>query len=146
MTEAQQELWDYLELIRRVFSRKRDGFHYTGAADFLLQEGKFYEPVPFPKHIPQGAAKMCYGNAIMLAGLRPGWKYVEGYAHAILPVAHAWNLDEHGQLVDCTWLNTGTAYLGVEFSLERADAATWDGDASILDDWQRKWPIFREKW
>ena len=146
MNEAQVQLHQYLEMIHRAFSKPREGFHYMSCADFLLQEGKWYDPVPFPKHVPQGAAKMCFGNAIMLAGLRPGWKYVEGYANAVIPVHHAWNVDHHGQLVDSTWLNIGTAYFGVEFSVERADEATWDGDASILDDWMREWPIFREKW
>jgi hypothetical protein len=49
-------------------------------------------------------------------------------------------------LVDSTWCNTGLAYIGVEFSIERADDATWNGDGHILGDEYRGYPIFREPW
>lgn len=49
-------------------------------------------------------------------------------------------------LIDNTWLNTGVAYMGVEFSMERADDATWNGDCSILNDYYRRYPLYQKKW
>jgi hypothetical protein len=121
------------------------GLCYTGPEDFVSQHGRVYEIVPFTGR--QGAPLMCYGNAVVEAAMR-GLRYVEGYVVApdgrIIP--HAWNETPDGQLMDTTWCNTGTAYLGVEFSVERGDDATWNGDACVLDDKHRGYPIFTQPW
>lgn len=137
-----------------LFSR---GYHYAGAADFCLREGTNFEAPTSPHPYMQGAPRACFGNAIALAAVH-GLVYVEGYAeNAVvpgLPIHHAWNLDG-GRVVDVTWgaysggacvRPIGTAYLGVAFAVERADEATWDGDASVLDDLHRGWPLYRHKW
>jgi hypothetical protein len=152
--QAKTELLEYLEAIRTLKitnHMKPEGFHYYGAEDFLLQHGKWFDVGPIRKDVKVGAQKQCFGNSIMLAGTRD-WKYIEGYAvapigkYGAFPVHHGWNLDETGALVDSTWMNTGLCYFGVEFSLERADDATWEGDACVLEDWQRHFPIFRKPW
>jgi hypothetical protein len=134
-----------------VLVRTRDqwkevpGLAYRGPADFLLQHGIFY-PVPAHARMPQGAPLTCYGNALAWAAVR-GWPYVEGVAidRLKVPMAHAWNV-ENGELRDTTWMNTGLAYFGVEFCTERADDCAWNGDASVLNDGNRGWPLLRQHW
>ena len=160
---ARQFLRARLEELR---SRGRDlrleGYAYAGAADFILREGQWFEPRPRPPAFERGQPAMCFGNAILLSA-RSGLRYVEGYAlppdsvelvkglrvrvdDADQAVHHAWNLDAEGRLIDTTWKEPGQAYVGVVFSVERADKATWDGDASVLDDYNRDWPLFRQRW
>lgn len=133
------------------------GLAYRGPADFVLRHGESFEPRPLPDEYEYGAPKACYGNAIVLAATR-GLGYVEGYARGPfgLAIPHAWNTDDEGRLIDVTWsaiFDDGvraaipdSAYLGVRFSLGRADDATWNGDGSVLDDWKRRWPLLREPW
>lgn len=124
---------------------KLPGLIYTSPFDFVAQHGRLYEGHWTGKY-DVGRQKMCFGNAIVLAGYY-GLKYVEGFAIAPTGeiILHAWN-DDDGVLVDSTWANTGVMYLGVEFSVERADDATWNGDANILNDEKRNYPVFRERW
>ena len=104
-----------------------------------LSHGKWFLPRTLPRDVRRGAPKQCFANAIIIAAHR-GWRYVEGYALAVIPVQHAWVLDHRGRLCEVTWPTPGRAYLGVEFAVERADDATWTGDASVLDDYKRRWP------
>lgn len=123
---------------------------YRYGWDFVLQHGKFYETIPrYPRSGWCGAERKCFANSVMVATMKPGFKYIEGYAITEIcpfPIHHAWNEDPSGNLIDSTWLNTGTAYCGVEFSVERADEATWDGEASILNDYRRRYPLFKQFW
>lgn len=132
------------------------GFVYDGPHGFVLEHGTAWTgELRMPAGMMAGAPKMCFGNAIT-TGVLEDLRYVEGYAmHAKLPmpVHHAWNLDSDGQVIDVTWsplareLDLGpVAYLGVVFSIERADDATWNGDANVLDDDQRGWPLLRQRW
>jgi hypothetical protein len=143
-----EEITTWLTALRECAGRNHSGLHYAGIGDFLLQHGVWYNPSPYADAVyPQGAPKMCFGNSIILAATR-GLRYVEGYASAPvgLSVHHAWNMDANGLLVDSTWMNTGLAYFGVEFSVERADDATWNGDGCVLNDHLRKHPLFRKPW
>lgn len=149
MTAAEKTLRDLLAYMRDESRAHFRGYHYAGAADFVLQHGTWYDPGPVP--VPErGPARACFGNAISLALKRPGLVYVEGYAlaHDLAhdPILHAWNATGDGQLADITWLNHGYAYLGCTFSIERADDATWYGDGCVLMDAQRDYPIFRAPW
>lgn len=125
------------------------GFEYRGPADFVLRHGRWWPVGPFRRDLPRGPERHCYGTsigAVVLLGLR----YVEGYAvHQAAPddvIPHAWNADEDGRVVDLTWVPHGVAYLGVEFCIERADDASWYGDACVLDDFHRGWPLLRSRW
>jgi len=131
------------------------GLLYTSPYDFVAKHGVEY-PVTGRYEGWRGVQLKCYGNAIA-HGAMYGLKYVEGFAVApgggkpgSLPagsvVLHAWNLDAAGNVYDSTWLNTGLCYVGVEFSVERADDATWNGDACVLNDDHRDYPIFQKPW
>src|SRR4051812_38507006 len=124
------------------------GLVYTSPFDFIAQHGVGYKPVPW--RLPAsavGVQKQCFGNAIANTG-KYQFKYIEGFALAPSGevILHAWNAWPDGELLDATWANTGLCYIGVEFSLERADDATWNGDAHIINDEYRNYPIFQQRW
>ena len=149
MNQARNRLLRALEQIRECMT-KPDGFVYSCSADFIIEHGIWYEPVAYPPDGYRGLPKHCYGNSVF-AGAIYNLKYVEGYAlpgfgGAALPVPHAWNADAQNILLDSTWFNEGSAYLGVEFSLERADDATWSGDACVLNDRHRGFPLLKQRW
>jgi hypothetical protein len=149
---------DYLFNVRQVRSTLLEiaetypllpGLCYTSAFDFVAQHGREYLPTPWKTQPYQrGVQKQCYGNAISLAGQNDLLRYVEGFALApsgeLIP--HGWNATGGGVLIDSTWCNTGLVYYGVEFSVERADDATWNGDAHVLNDENRNYPIFQQRW
>ena len=59
-------------------------------------------------------SKACYRNAANLA-MEHGLRYCEGWAYdGPVPVQHAWNLTDDGFVVDITWRNPATRYVGVE--------------------------------
>lgn len=121
-------------------------FEYRGMADFVIRHGE-----AFPARTLDGlwepmAPKQCFMNAHAMATCFD-LEYAEGFATTGilggLPVHHAWNLDEDGHVIDVTWADELTAkavYLGVRFphSLSRG--------TSVLDDWENRWPILKEKW
>ena len=68
-----------------------------------------------------------------------------------IAVPHAWNLDEDGRVVDITLPDDFVPpyerqYRGVAFSAARAHDCSWNGDASVLDDFNRGYPLLRERW
>jgi hypothetical protein len=130
---------------------RQEGYAYANPFDFLRQHGRWYPPMPLPRGVRRGERHMCYGNALLCAALRD-LTYVEGYAslrlrdQRVAMFLHAWVTDGDGRLYELTWPSPGLAYCGVAFSLERADEATWRGDACILDDHHRGWPLLRSPW
>jgi hypothetical protein len=125
-----------------------DGLVYRSFYGFVLAHGRFYDRKPWTAKYPRMVEKQCFGNAIYLGGLY-GLRYVEGFA--VSPVdgdafLHGWNIDENNLVVDSTWCNTGVLYLGVEFSVERADDASWNGDACVLNDCNRHYPVLQRTW
>lgn len=147
MNAAEQQLKQHLEQwVELKKGRIVNGAAYHGVEDFLLQHGVWYRAEMIPDY--QGAQKACFGNAMLIAMVR-GYRYVEGYALAPkipMPIHHAWNLDKQGRLYDSTWMNTALAYIGVEFSVGRADNAIWFDDATVLDNPRNRFKILREPW
>lgn len=93
-----------------------------------------------------GPIKHCYMNAFMAAVENEGWSYVEGYAHNIIPVPHAWCLDEKGIVVETTWESVGTEYYGVPLSLDwvmrvAAEVGYW---GIFTNDYKRDLVLLRE--
>lgn len=114
------------------------GGHYRNGYDFVVREGRDYLPQPLPPAYPSLSPRSCYFNALLMA-IERGLPYIEGYAIAFRggPVlSHAWNADALDRAIDTTWSGrgAGVAYLGVPFSASRADEATWDEDACVIED------------
>ncbi len=121
-----------------------DELVYNGPHDFVLQHGVEYSPA----YCLPGAPRLCYANAMLYAA-RFGVTYVEGYAQhpkGVMPVPHAWCVDLEGRAVEVTWDTPKGEYLGVEFSVERADDCSWHGDATVIDDYKRGYPLLRQRW
>jgi hypothetical protein len=150
LNKAERQLKWYLEQMRNL---KRSTYPvngevygvYYGMEDFLLQHGVWYRPVGIPPR--QDAPNYCFGNAL-ICSVAYGVPYIEGIGigpRDLVPVHHAWNLDDQGDLADTTWMNTGLAYLGVEFSTGRAsDALRFKN--RVLDNPSDRHKIYKEPW
>lgn len=127
---------------------KRYKLHYRGWADFVIQHGEWFQiPSYIPDGVGHGAEKACYGNALWVAYIH-GHTYCEGVAYHVFdgPMQHAWNVDQEGRTIDNTWKGLGVGYLGIRFHHGRADDATWRGDATVLNDHNRGWPLLKSPW
>lgn len=148
--------------LRRWLRQERDRFQlrpgmlYRGPADFVLAHGEWFDIEHCHTMFPQ----QCYQNAIIMAESQD-CTYVEGFAvspsMALMQelgmryegpqvVQHAWVVAPSGTPVEVTWPVPGQAYRGVRFHHGRADDATWNGDACVLDDSNRDYPLFRQAW
>src|ERR1700694_801618 len=82
-TNPERELMQYLIMVRESVNR-REGFHYRGVGDFLLQHARLYLPQRLPRPELRGPIRTCFNNAAMAAihGSRTGCRlhYIEGYA------------------------------------------------------------------
>jgi hypothetical protein len=125
LTDSDPGVLDYLKITSEMVAKCR--FESTvrlvyegGMSSFLLEHGRFWQPCLKRDDVRWGVAKQCFDNAYKLA-IRRGWRYVEGVAYSersILPLHHAWSIDDLGNLVDNTWRGTTLSYFGVEFSVE----------------------------
>ena len=112
----------------------RDGQKILGdptvVYEFLLEHGIEYRGTPWSEFKGSGwrrkRERHCFQNAFH-AAVQYGLQYVEGYAYAgLIPVHHAWNVDDQGRVVDFTWReanqNSSPAtweYFGVTFDIEK---------------------------
>lgn len=89
---------------------------YPTYAEFLLVHGQPYAPpaTPRPKGVRKGTDKQCFRNANHVAANHL-WTYVEGYGTSYLPCHHAWAVDDDGNVVETTWREAGSSYLGIAF-------------------------------
>jgi hypothetical protein len=114
------DLLAYLESMvkMRKMHKVSDKLMYCCIEEFVLKNGKpMKADKPFPDHLRKGVVKECFKNAAELA-LETGWTYCEGYAlGTIIPVIHAWVIDDEGNVIDPTWEPNGIEcreYYGVE--------------------------------
>jgi hypothetical protein len=105
-------------------------FKYKSVIEYVLRTGKKYtKKIDLPAPLKYRKIGKCYWNSFQVAK-KYGYKYVEGFATPIkeeIPfggvVAHAWNLDEQGNVIDTTWNPKRVkfdvpVYLGVEMPLD----------------------------
>lgn len=83
---------------------------------FIMQHGRWFDPLPKPKRIRWGVPKHCFMNAARLALNDLSLTYCEGYALGGIPLHHAWVADAAGTVIDNTWRTLGTGYFGVPFT------------------------------
>jgi hypothetical protein len=121
MTDEEREMRRFLEFIDTPINR------------YVLEEGRMWEPQELPGDVIRGEPKHCFKNAYLKAVATNGrYRYVEGYAcspKGILPVLHAWVVDEDDCVLELTWPWVGVAYLGVEFSLR--DVTTYVAETGV---------------
>jgi hypothetical protein len=143
MTDPQLCLRRYLEGARDFAGKLPTEYHYRNVYDFVLCEGRFFEPRPRPEQIMLRHIGECFRNAF-LTMMRTGLQYAEGYAvvGSKIPVLHAWNVGAEGSVIDSTWEPVGSAYYGIILPLPIVRGAK----TSVLDDWESGWPVLRESW
>ena len=135
-----QYLQMQVDLIRRTCRATND---YVNCSDFILQNGHPFIPAPLPKDISRGIMKECFRNAFMLMAAHSELIYVEGYASGVIPVYHAWCVDQKGKVVDPTWGDDGQVYFGVPFSSGFVREQTLKSKKyGLIDAWDQHWPLF----
>lgn len=158
----------HVEMRNRHRSQMIDpDWYYDGMEDFVLKEGQvFYDfSVLQPKIgvesvISPGVPKHCFENSYRAARTSqkkgPRLRYVEGWAYnIIMPVHHAWCIDEEERIVDVTWCGDdrehsffpppGTGYYGVVFDLDFVKAMRSPQNTSVIDQWEKGWPLLKQK-
>lgn len=147
-TMEADELKQYLQTMVNLRKSMSNNLYYCGIEDLLLQEGQ-----PFTKHgsyknIKKDRIGQCYQNAFQLALYAEGYQYVEGVAthEGLIPMAHAWTVDEQGLVVDSTWKAKGVAYWGLAIPHDFLNAQVLaTKHYGVLDDWPNGHPILQEK-
>lgn len=94
---------------------------------------------------PYNTMKECYKNAFLLADENPDkYIYCEGVACSVIPMHHAWCVDERGNVFDPTW-KEGSHYVGIPFKIDHVRrtilARKYYG---VIDDPQRDFPLYRK--
>lgn len=152
MTKAERELRAFLQIgttAREKFCRRKPpGMAYWSVEDYILKEGRFFAPQPLPEGYMQRPMKACFYNSYRLAACANGaLRFCEGYASgSLIPVHHAWCVDREDRVVDPTWDEPGTAYLGVILDLDQVrDVAKRHDQFSVIDNWMDRWPLLREE-
>lgn len=111
------------------------GLHYVCVEDFVRNRGQAFSLDG--AICRSGEQGRCFWNA-RRAARRNNWQYVEGYAVSVIPMLHAWCIDQRGRVREVTWDQLGAEYFGVVIPLDQCPI-----DASYLDDWKRGYPALR---
>lgn len=119
--------------------------NYVCLEHFVLAHGKYYRGVKLGKHYRPGQIKMCYHNSREALIDYEDLTYIEGYVSSVIPIAHAWNSDWNGDVVDTT-LREGFSplaareYFGIEFDSDYV----MENDGALIDNWENDWPLLRD--
>lgn len=120
-------------------------FVYPTPEHLLIQHGRHWDTSDEMSEAYRGLVRVvpqgCFDNAYRLARASRGvLRYVEGYAHRMIPVHHAWCVDPDDRVVDLTWDPIGSEYFGVVFDLDTVARARTDRNVSVLQDWPHGFP------
>ncbi len=81
---------------------------------YVLDNGKLFPNVEVSQD--RGKLGECYTNAYYAAEDND-WRYVEGYATSVIPMMHAWCVDDEGVVMEVTWETAGDEYMGVVMNM-----------------------------
>jgi len=114
LTDAERDLITDLRMMEST-REPRPGYRYASAFGLLLDVGRLFTPRPWPGGPPPGELGACYTESVLWATeSADGLAYVEGVAwQGLYPEEHAWCADTSGMVLDPTWPDLGTAYLGL---------------------------------
>lgn len=122
---------------------------YISIYDFILKNGKECNPQPFNEELFPGTPnqkKECFRNAWVLSDLHD-LIYVEGIANKIIPMMHAWCVDEDLNVYDPTWDDPQECtYFGVLFNpVYVAKTIFKRGLYGVIDNLEQKFPLITGK-
>jgi hypothetical protein len=118
-----EEVRQFLETIdssvREIAQRNgADPSQLLSFESIVLHLGRPWTAKRRPSCLRKMRDKMCYRNSWRVMIERPGLRYCEGYAMSaglMIPVEHAWCVDQDDNVVDPTWREPQhAAYYGVE--------------------------------
>ena len=153
-------LRDYLKSMveLRKTMTSPEGFSYSCIEDFVLQNGRVYEPASMPEKMHRELMamrsmpiKQCFANCQELALKDDRFTYVEGYGLSMIPTLHAW-LEIDGHLFDPTWRPVSAGmwkdrqYFGVQFpdtDAIRKRVIRRKEYSTLLVDWEERYPLLR---
>lgn len=135
-----------LALVKQMDRQPIGRFFSMG--EFVLAHGRDFTPSrKLPKDVRLGKLGHCFENAAKLAIDRACYTYCEGYAMGIIPVLHAWCVDDGGTVIDPTWTRgnaeaLGMVYFGVAFNTKYlihhlCEHEKW----GLIDAWEARWPV-----
>src|ERR1035437_1419003 len=105
--------------IPKMSNKTRKRAPFKSPEQMILAKGKVMQGQPLPAEVRKMRAKECFMNAshLVMDNHHKGWQYAEGFAmDGLLPVLHAWAVDENAKEIDPTWPTPETtAYLGIVY-------------------------------
>jgi len=135
---------DLLESLKHLADMQSEiradkSWRYLSYESLVVNEGIVMGPSFAKRAERYGEWKQCYANSYAAAEMN-GWSYVEGYAASVIPVLHAWCLDEKGTLVETTWDEPADEYVGIVMDTEWvlsvcAETGYW---GVLANDWMRQ--------
>ncbi|MER7990339.1 hypothetical protein ABTY53_32855 [Streptomyces noursei] len=90
------------------------GWSHRSVYELVAAYGPWFTPAALPAQIRPLPERQCFTNAAATEREHPHLLYTEGFAlTAGNAVLHAWCTDTVGHVIDPTWLDPGSAYLGI---------------------------------
>ena len=158
-TEQDQAVASYLRTLDTIMDESP--LHYRGMTDMLIQHGRFWTVQEYPNALPTMPKKQCFENSYQFSH-HYGFRYVEGIALGVIPVHHAWLVDDEDRVIDPTWATIsksvrmpneinggiGTSYYGIHFPMDivRAHRIIVDNMliGSVLNNHANGYAIYRQ--
>lgn len=103
----------------------------------VADSGRTFIPEVRPDWLTLRTPKQCFQNSLHLS-LETGLTYCEGFIFKIIPVHHAWCIDDDGKVYDPTISDQHTIpYFGIPFDSDFAfRAAEESGMYGLLDNYE----------
>jgi hypothetical protein len=109
----------------------------------VLRLGREFEGQALPSRYKRGRPRECFLNSLKAVFDFENLRYVEGFALAprLIPVEHAWCIDERNRVIDLTWDRPeGCEYFGIIIPTKLLlEQSLKNKVAGVLDDWRNQW-------
>jgi hypothetical protein len=152
--ELKQYLTNITTMLKELRETRGQGTprKFISIEELVLAHGKYYTPQELPKNFPRMPAKNCYQNAQKLVEEQyrtnyhddKGYTltYVEGYAISVIPLLHAWVIDDKGNVIDPTWEDTSGEYFGIAIPMDYVYHMNLMRESyGVLDAWDIGFPL-----
>lgn len=134
----------------QVKFQEEEGRRFFDLYDLVLTLGEEFVGAPRPDWCEQMSMQQCYANCDELTWDAENLTYCEGWGWKkgiLLPVCHAWLVNQDGEVIDPTWDDPEDAvYIGLRLPDEvRLESNRRSGFNAVLDsDWMADGWFLRE--